>query len=95
MENLSQTGLLIDQWQTRNNVNNTCLAYQLKCSRSLVTLLKQGVRNWTPERAEAMEYISGGEIHRFDLLYPHDSQPLKTQSILNRLIKKYNDFIRR
>jgi len=44
--------------------------------------------------------VTGGtveekEIHRLSVSYPHDSQPLKTQSILNRLIKKYNDFIRR
>jgi len=51
--------------------------------------------------ADRIQEKTGGAVPRDTLVKwsneqsPHDSQPLKTQSILNRLIKKYNDFIRR
>jgi len=80
---------LVAEWQARHDVSNTQLAKLLKCHPSLITLLKKGRRNWTPAKAEAMEIISGGEIHRLDLLYPSNTNyKFSIVQYLKRLLLK-------
>ena len=67
---------LVACWQSHHNISNTRLAKLLKCHPSLITLLKNGERNWTPKRAEAMEVLSDGEVPRLQLLYPDSTQKL-------------------
>jgi len=77
------------------NLNISQFAKALKISQSHASRIVNGKRRPSPELSEKIEILLNGKIYRLSLLFPHDSQPLKTQSILNRLIKKYNDFIRR
>jgi len=80
----------VDDWQKRHQMTNTALAELLHVHPSQITHIKKGRRKWSPGLAKAMEKLSGGEIHRFELLYPHDKPTSSWGTRVIRLMKSLN-----
>jgi len=80
------------KWQKRKHLSDSALANLLQVSPSLISHIKAGRRNWSPKMAEAMEILSGGEIPRLDLLYPHST---KTRSKIGTIFSPLKKFLRR
>ena len=79
----------LEQWQSRNQISNARVAHLLKVHPSLISHIKAGRRNWSPKLAEAMEILSGGQLHRLDLLYPNHTETPNKKSIINRIRKLF------
>ena len=77
------------KWQQHKGFSDSELARQLEVHPSLISHIKAGRRKWSPKMAEAMEILSGGQLHRFDLLYPNSTKPQVKNKIPNWLLKLF------
>jgi len=84
----------VDDWQKRHQMTNTALAELLHVHPSQITHIKKGRRKWSPRLAEAMEKLSGGEIHRLQLLYPND-KPAPSKNAITKILMNLLALFRR
>lgn len=64
----------LKHWQQSKQFKNKHLADLFGVDQSYITYLLQGKRKPSPSLAERIEQATGGEVTRFELLYPDQTQ---------------------